>query len=62
MKAPRDPFAPLSAKPLTEEERRKRRVIEGAAHGGKQHRGTRTNANRFLYGHPPKLETVHGRS
>ncbi len=53
-----DPFKPLSAKPKDEAERLRRRELEGASHGGKQHRGTRTNANRFLFGRPPKLKPV----
>lgn len=51
-----DPFAPLSAKPKTEEERRLRRIKEGGSAGGKTHRGTRTNGDRFLFGNPPRLK------
>lgn len=53
-----DPFAPLSAKPKDEKERIRRRELEGASHGGKKHRGTRTNGNRFLFGRPPKLKDI----
>ncbi len=51
-----DPFAPLSAKPKTDEERRMRRIRDAGAAGGKTHRGTRTGNDRFLFGRPPSLK------
>jgi len=56
-----DPFAPLSAKPKTDDERRLRRIKEAGSAGGKTHRGTRTNGNHFLFGKPKRKAPLQGR-
>lgn len=56
-----DPFAPLSAKPKTEEERRLRRIKDAASAGGKTHRGTRPGNDRFLFGKKLKPKPADAR-